>query len=109
MVLSSDAMSDLLHDARQLRQKIHRLEVLLEIEKGGRSRTWFAGKASQTAERAAAIKRLTETGLIEAAASPVHFRLTPEGRAFLQDLRAKIGAGGPLDWTHADEIDFSKL
>ena len=102
-------MSDLLHDARQLRLKLYRLEVLLEIEKGGRSRSWFAGKTAETAERTAAFKRLTETGLIEAAEPPAHFRLTPEGREFLQDLRAKIGAGGPLDWTHADEIDFSKL
>jgi hypothetical protein len=106
MVLSSVAMSDLLHDARRLRQKLYHLEVLLEIEKGGRSR--FAGKAAQTAERAAAIKRLTESGLIEPAAA-ARFRLTTAGREFLQDMRAKISAGGPLDWTHADEIDFSKL
>ncbi len=58
-------MSDLLNDARELRQKLHRLEVLLEIEKGP--------------------------------------------RAFLQDVRAKVGAAGGLDWTRADEIDFSKL
>ncbi|HXJ82257.1 MAG TPA: hypothetical protein VMS64_26695 [Candidatus Methylomirabilis sp.] len=102
-------MSDLLNNARELRQKLYRLEVLLEIEKGGRSRSWFAGKTSQSAERTQAIKRLTETGLVEAAAPPAHFRLTSQGFEFLQDLRAKIGAGGPLDWMHADEIDFSKL
>jgi len=102
-------MSDLLHDARELRQKLFRLEVLLEIEKGGRSRSWFAGKSSQTVERAASIKRLTETGLIEPAEPPAHWRLTSEGREFLQDLRAKIGGGGPLDWTRVDEIDSSKL
>jgi hypothetical protein len=99
-------MSDLLRDARQLRQKLYHLEVLLEIEKGGRGR--LAGKTGQAAERAAAIKRLTETGLIEAGA-PARFRLTSTGRELLQDMRAKLGAGGPLDWTHADEIDFSKL
>jgi hypothetical protein len=109
MVLSSRVMSDLLNDARQFRQKIYNLEVLLEIEKGGRSRTWFTGRTAQSAERAKAIKRLTETGLIEAAAAPAHFRLTPEGHEFLQDVRAKIGAGGPLDWTRADEIQFFKL
>jgi hypothetical protein len=109
MVLSSGPMSDLLHNARDFRQKLHRLEVLLEIEKGGRSRGWFAGKAPQAVERAAVIRRLTETGLIEAAAPPAHFRLTPEGRDFLRDVRAKVGAGGALDWTRADEIDFSKL
>jgi hypothetical protein len=102
-------MGDLLHGARDLRQKLHHLEVLLEIEKGGRGRSWFAGKAPRAAERAAAIKRLTDTGLIEAAAPPVHFRLTPEGRDFLKDVRAKVGAHDALDWTHADEIDFSKL
>jgi hypothetical protein len=99
-------MSDLLHDARQLRQKLYHLEVLLEIEKGGRGR--FTGKAGKTAERAAAIKRLTETGLIEAV-SAARFQLTTTGREFLHDMRAKIGAGGPLDWTRADEIDFSRL
>jgi len=102
-------MSDLLHGARELRQRLYHLEVLLEIEKGGRSRSWFAATAPRAVERAAAIKRLTETGLIEAAAPPAHFRLTPEGYEFLQDVRAKIGAGNALDWTHADEIDFSKL
>ena len=109
MVLSSGAMSDLLDNARDFRQKLHRLEVLLEIERGGRRRSWFAGKAPQAVERAAAIKRLTQTGLIEAAAPPAHFRLTSEGRDFLKDVRAKVGAGGGLDWTRADEIDFSKL
>ena len=107
MVLSSGAMSDLLHGARDLRQKLYRLEVLLEIEKGGRSR--ITGKAPQAAEWAAAIKRLTNTGLIEAAAPPASFRLKPEGREFLKDVRTKVGAGDALDWTRADEIDFSKL
>jgi hypothetical protein len=102
-------MSDLLHGTRELRQKLYRLEVLLEIEKGGQSRSWFAGKAPRAVERAAAIQRLTDTGLIEAAAPPANFRLTPEGRELLKDVRAKVGAGDALDWTHADEIDFSKL
>jgi len=102
-------MSDLLHDARQLRQKMFHLEVLLEIEKGGRGRGWFTGKTAGSAERTRAIKRLTETGLIEPAEPPKHFRLTAEGFEFLQDLRAKTGAGGPLDWTRADEIHFGKL
>ena len=101
-------MSDLLRDARQLRQKLYHLEVLLEIEKGARGRR-LGGKATATVERAAAIRRLTERGLIEAAETSARFRLTVEGREFLQDVRTKIGAGGPLDWTHADEIDFSKL
>jgi hypothetical protein len=109
MMLSSDAMSDLLHGARDLRQKLYRLEVLLEIQKGGRSRSWFAGKVSEAAERAAAIKRLTQTGLIEAAAPPAHFKLTADGHEFVRDLRAKIGSGRALDWTRADEIDFSRL
>ena len=102
-------MSDLIHGARELRQKLYRLEVLLEMEKGGQSRSWFTGKAPQAVERAETIKRLTDTGLIEAAAPPAHFRLTPEGREFLKDVRTKVGAGDALDWMRADEIDFSKL
>jgi hypothetical protein len=93
-------MSDLLSDARELRLKLHRLEVLLEIEKG---------RAPQDVERAAAIKRLTETGLIEPAPAPDHFRVTADGWEFLKDVRAKVGSGGSLDWTRVDEIDFSKL
>jgi hypothetical protein len=102
-------MSDLLSDARGLRQKLHRLEVLLEIERSKRSLEWFEGKAPQDPERVSAVRRLAESGLIETAAPPDHFRLTPEGRDFLKDVRAKVGAHGPLDWTHTDEIDFSKL
>jgi hypothetical protein len=102
-------MSDLLGDARDLRQKLYRLEVLLRIEKGRRSRGWFTGQAPEDPERAAAMRRLAKTGLIEAAPPPIHFRLTPEGRDFLKDVRAKVGASGELDWTRADEIDFSKL
>ena len=55
------------------------------------------------------MRRLSKTGLIETAPPPMHFRLTPEGRSFLKDVRTKVGAHGELDWTRADEIDFSKL
>ena len=102
-------MADLLDSARDLRQKLFRLEVLLEVQKGGRSRSWFTGKAAGAAERAAAIKRLTEVGLIEPADPPASFKLTVEGHEFVRDLHAKVGAGRDLDWTRADEIDFSKL
>jgi hypothetical protein len=102
-------MSDLLNDARELRRKLHRLEVLLEIEKGRRGRSWFTGKTPVDVERAAAVKRLTDTGLIEPAPPPAHFRLTTDGWDFLRDVRAKVGGGGGVDWTRVDEIDFSKL
>ena len=103
-------MSDLLGDARKLRQRIHRLEILLEIEKDERSHGWFAGKASEDdAERSAAFSRFLDSGLIERAAPPHRFRLTPDGRDFLKDVRSKVSARGELDWTRADEIDFSKL
>ena len=102
-------MSDLLSDARDLRQKLYRLEVLLQVEKGRRSRGWFAGKAAEDPEHATAMKRLAKSGLIEPAPPPANFRLTLEGREFLKDIRAKVGARGELDWTRADEIDFSKL
>lgn len=102
-------MADLLRDARELRLKLHRLEILLEIEKGRRSRTWFEGKGPEDPERPAAIKRLLKAKFIEPAAAPAHYRVTPDGYDFLQDVRAKVGGHGPLDWTHTDEIDFSKL
>lgn len=102
-------MGDLLSDARQLRQKLHRLEVLLEIEKGPPSRGWLAGKSPADVERPAAIKRLLDTGLIEPAPAPQHYRVTPDGWEFLQTLRARVGGSGGLDWTRVDEIDFTKL
>src|SRR5262245_41994107 len=108
-MLISHAMSDLLDGARDFRQKLFRLEILLEIQKGGRSRSWFAGKTPASTERSAAIKRLIETGLIERADPPTHFRVTADGHEFIRDLRAKVGAGRALDWGRADEIDFSKL
>jgi len=102
-------MADLLDGARDLRQKLLRLEVLLEVDKGSRSRGWFTSKAPGTAERAAAVRRLVEAGLIEPAEPPAHFKLTVDGHEFVRDLRAKVGSGRDLDWTRADEIDFSKL
>ena len=102
-------MSDLLRGAQEFRERLYRLEVLLEIERGGKSRSWFGSKAPQARERTAAIKRLTASGLIEPADPPAHYRLTSEGWEFLRDVRAKVGGGDALDWTRTDEIDFSKL
>ena len=101
-------MSDLLGSARELRQKLYRLEVLLDIEKGSRSPRGTKSPA-RDAERAAALKRLVASGLIEADSAPGRFRLTPDGRDFLKVVRSKVGAAGALDWTRADEIDFSRL
>ena len=102
-------MSDLLRGAQEFRGKLYRLEVLLEIEKGGKSRSWFGSKAPQAKERVAAIRKLTASGLIEPADPPAHYRVTAEGWELLQDVRAKVGGGAALDWTRTDEIDFSKL
>ncbi len=102
-------MSDLLRGAQEFREKLYRLEVLLEIEKGDKARSWFEGKAPESTERAAAIKRLSESGLIEPAEPPAHYRVTADGWEFLRDVRAKVGGGAALDWTRTDEIDFSKL
>src|SRR5262245_21457269 len=102
-------MSDLLSDARKLRQRIYRLEVLLEVERAEKSRRRRGANAADQRERAPALARLLATGLIETAASSARYRLTPEGRDFLKDVRAKVGGRGELDWMRADEIDFSKL
>ena len=103
-------MSDLLNDARTLRQRLYRLEVLLEIEREERGHAWFAGGHAEDVERAAALKRLLDAGLIETAPAPLLYRLAPHGRDFLRDVRSKVSAGrGELDWGRADEIDFSRL
>jgi hypothetical protein len=103
-------VSDDLHgSARSLRQKLYRLEVLLDIEKGRHGGEGPAGEAPKDLERAAALARLLETGLIEAAPAPEHFRLKPDGRDFLKAVRSKVAFQGMVDWTRVDEIDFSKL
>ena len=55
------------------------------------------------------VKRLLDTGLIEPAPAPQHYRVTADGWEFLQALRARVGGSSGLDWTRVDEIDFSKL
>ena len=101
-------MSDLQGSARELRQQLYRLEVLLDIEKGRRGSGARKGSAEE-AERAAAIARLSKSGLIESGSAPGKFVLTSNGREFLQDVRAKVSSNGALDWTRVDEIDFSRL
>lgn len=99
-------MSDDLHgSARDLRQKLYRLEVLLDVEKGKLGGDGMDGDV----ERAAALSRLLESGLIETAPAPERFRLRPEGRDFLKAVRSKVAFHGMVDWTRVDEIDFSKL
>ena len=100
-------MSDLQGSARDLRQKLYRLEVLLDIEKGRLDTS--AGDAHKNVERTAALARLSESRLIEAGSAPGHFRLSPEGRDFLKAVRSKVAFQGMVDWTRVDEIDFSKL
>jgi len=103
-------MSDLLGSARELRQKLYRLEVLLDVEKGGRGRPSRAAKnPAKDPERAAALKRLVASGLIEADGRPDQYRLTSDGFEFLKDVRSKVGSAGALNWMRADEIDFSRL
>jgi len=58
--------ADLLDQTKELRQKLYMLEALLQIEKGRRTKEWFEGKAPEDHERPEAVKRLLETGLIEA-------------------------------------------
>jgi len=103
------AMSDLLGSARELRQKLYRLEVLLDVEKGRRKSSRGAKSPANDAERAAALKRLVASGLIEADGAPGQFRLTSDGFEFLKAVRSKVGSAGALDWMRADEIDFSRL
>ena len=103
-------MSDLLGSARELRQKLYRLEVLLDVEKGSRSRSSRGAKSlARDAERAAALKRLVASGLIETDDVPDQFRLTSDGRDFLKVVRSKVSSAGTLDWMRVDEIDFSRL
>jgi hypothetical protein len=69
----------------------------------------FYWRSKRVGEAGAGSRERSRKTPTEPAPPPVHFRLTPEGRDFLRDVRAKVGAGDGLDWTRADEIDFSRL
>jgi hypothetical protein len=102
-------MSDLLGSARELRQKLYRLEVLLDVERGSQKSSRGAKSPAKDAERATVLKRLVASGLIEADGVPGQYRLTADGFEFLKTVRSKVGSAGALDWMRADEIDFSRL
>src|SRR5262249_58016254 len=83
------AMSDLLGSARELRQKLYRLEVLLDVEKGGRGR---AANSVRDPERAAALDRLGASGPLEADGAPRQGRRPPDRLAVPTDARAQGGS-----------------
>src|SRR5205809_391343 len=95
------------------RQKLKRLEVLEAVEKAGRTREWFEGETSQMKDedRGQATKDLLQIGLIEEVGGypqqhPQPFRLTARGRAFLENVRARIGKDSSIDWKRVNEIEF---
>ncbi len=94
---------------REFRVKLLGVEILLEVEKGRRTKEWLDGAALPADERAEATRRLVERGFLEARQEPVHYALTDAGRRLLANIRAKIGPDGRVNWTRIDEADFPTM
>ena len=98
------------------RQKLRRMEVLRAADKEERTREWFEGKVPEgdinREDRGQATRDLLEIGLLEKddlyprARHPNPYRLTPQGRTFLNDVVEKIGKGKSIDWKRVKEIEF---
>ena len=95
------------------RQKLKRLDVLWEIHKGGRTLEWFNSEAPKMRDedRGQATKDLLRIGLIERIEGypqqhPHPFRLTVRGHTFLENVWARIGANGNINWYRLNEIEF---
>ena len=92
------------------------MEVLRAADKEARTREWFDGKVPVTdinrEDRGQATRDLLGMGLLEKddlyprARHSNPYRLTPQGRAFLNDVMMKIGKGNSIDWKRIREIEF---
>ncbi len=100
---------DLRETIRQMRLRLHGLEVLLAAERERRTEEWFSDEGAGDGERGEATRRLVEHGLLEPRPAPTHFALSDRGRALLANVRAKVAPDGRVDWTRVDEVDFPLL
>jgi hypothetical protein len=101
------------------RQKLRRMEVLRAADKEARTQEWFEGKVPTEDEnredRGQATRDLVAMGLLERdnlypqARHPHPYRLTPQGKTFLNEVAKKIGKGNSIDWKRVKEIEFPKL
>jgi hypothetical protein len=98
-------------------QKLKMLEVLWEIYKGGRTRReWIEGEIPSWDEsrkdRKEATRYLLQIDFIEEDTGyperlhPHPFCLTAGGRAFLENVRARIGGSDNINWQRLNEIEF---
>jgi len=96
-------------------QRLHRFDVLREASQGARSLDWFRGKvpSPENLDREQATRDLVRIGFIESVAgypdaAPHPFRLTQQGRAFLESAQQQIGRpeGTGLEWNRVDEVAF---
>ena len=101
------------------RQKLRRMEVLRAADKEARTREWFEGKVPEKdmnrEDRGQATRDLLDLGLLEKdncdprARHLRLYRLTPQGRTFLEGVINKIGKGERIDWSRVKEIEFPTL
>jgi len=98
------------------RHKLRRMEVLTAADKDARDREWFEGKEPESdlnkEDRGQATRDLLDIGLLEKddlyprARHPHFYRLTLQGRTFLDDVIKKIGKRNSIDWKRVREIEF---
>jgi hypothetical protein len=99
------------------RQKLRRIEVLRAADKEARTLRWFEGRVPTSdpnrEDRGQATKDLVDIGLLEknegypGPGHPHPYRLTPQGKAFMEAVMARIGGGNSVDWKRVKEIEFS--
>jgi len=94
---------------REFRVKLLGVEVLLEVEKGRRTKEWLEGAALPADERAEATRRLIDRGFLEQRPEPDQYVLTDAGKHLLKNIRGKIASNGKVDWTRIAEVDFPRM
>ena len=97
-------------------QKLRRMEVLRAADKEARTLSWFEGRVPtgdpNREDRGQATRDLVDIGLLEkdegypGPGHPHPYRLTPQGKAFMEGVMTKIGRGNSVDWKRVKEIEF---
>ena len=91
------------------RQKLEMLEVLIAVEKEARTRDWFVKDRKEATPYLLQIGFIKEDKSYPGALHPQPFRLTEGGGAFLENVRARIGENGNINWHRLNEIEFPAL
>ncbi len=91
---------------KDFRLKLYELELLLEAEKGRRIEGEFTGAEPENEERADALRRRVDRGLLERRPASENFAVTDAGHRMLLNVRKKIAPDSRVDWTRIAEPIF---